>query len=78
MKRRSAARIGVNSRDPDHRGDVGDNRLLKTFRRDMIVVGFDIPDPGAALDTTRFLTIVDELFDLVHFLDLKSQYGSPA
>ena len=30
MKRRSAARIGVNSRDPDHRGDVGDNRLLIT------------------------------------------------
>ena len=30
MKRRSAARIGVNSRDLDHRGDVGDNRLLIT------------------------------------------------
>ena len=30
MKRRSAARIGVNSRDPDHRGDVVDNRLLIT------------------------------------------------
>ena len=30
MKRRSAARIGVNSRDPDHRGDVGDNRPLIT------------------------------------------------
>ena len=30
MKRRSAARIGVNSRDPDPRGDVGDNRLLIT------------------------------------------------
>ena len=30
MKRRSSARIGVNSRDTDHRGDVGDNRLLIT------------------------------------------------
>ncbi len=30
MKRRSVARIGVNSRDQDHRGDVGDNRLLIT------------------------------------------------
>ena len=30
MTRRSAARIGVNSRDPDHRGGVGDNRLLIT------------------------------------------------
>ena len=30
MKWRSSARIGVNSRDPDHRGDVGDNRPLIT------------------------------------------------
>ena len=42
MKRRSAARISVNSRDPDHRGDVGDNRLLITDQTQGLLIWNDL------------------------------------
>ena len=56
MKRRSSARIGVNSRDPDHRGDEGDNRPLITDpRRGLLSRGSQVRIlPGAPLSTESF------------------------
>ena len=46
MKRRSSARIGVNVRDPDHRGDVVDNRLLITVPTQGLLIWNDLSTPS--------------------------------
>ena len=67
MKRRSAARIGVNSRDPDHRGDVGDNRPLITDQTQGLL------SRGSQGDLQRLLSALP--VDLLNWSDVAKRQG---